>query len=62
MKLNFRKANQQDLSFLLQLEKESFPPFQQSNKQTLLRSIKSPFQEVVILEDDNQNALAATVL
>ncbi len=52
MKLHFRKAKNEDLPFLLNLEKDAFPEFQQNSKQNLKNGIKSSFQEVLIVESE----------
>jgi glutathione synthase/RimK-type ligase-like ATP-grasp enzyme/ribosomal protein S18 acetylase RimI-like enzyme len=51
MNLQFRKAKEEDVAFLLALEKNAFQPFQQSSKQNLKRGIKSSFQEIFIVEN-----------
>lgn len=48
MKIKVRRANVEDLTFLLRLEKEAFPYFQQNSKQSLKNGINSHFQEVLI--------------
>ncbi len=50
MKIHVRRANDDDLSFLLELEKKSFPLFQQNSKQSIKHGINSPFQEILIAE------------
>jgi glutathione synthase/RimK-type ligase-like ATP-grasp enzyme/ribosomal protein S18 acetylase RimI-like enzyme len=50
MKIHIRKANDDDLSFLLNLEKESFPLFQQNSRQNIKHGIDSQFQEFFIAE------------
>ena len=51
MKVNFRKAQLSDLDFLIDLEQQSFPEFQQSTEKSLKKAIVSHFQEVLIAED-----------
>ena len=41
-----------DLDFLIGLEQQSFPEFQQSSEKSLKSAIKSSFQEVLIAEDE----------
>ncbi len=53
MKLHFRRAEANDLAFLLTLEQESFPPFQQNSKQAIKHAISSSFQDVFIAEQTN---------
>ncbi len=62
MNLYFRKAESNDLTFLVELEKKSFPEFQQTNKQSLKKGIGSSFQEVIIVESQNNKPLGAVVL
>lgn len=63
MKLHFRKATDEDLGFLIYLEKESFPSFQQSTKISLKKGIRSPFQEVLIVETDKaKQAVGSAIL
>ncbi len=64
MNTQFRKANQSDLAFLLKLEQEAFPAFQQNTKQNLKKSIISHFQEVVIVENSGEKptSIGAVVL
>ncbi|TXE06235.1 GNAT family N-acetyltransferase [Seonamhaeicola algicola] len=64
MSFNFRKAQNQDLPFLLQLEKEVFPAYQQNSKQNIKKSLSSNFQEIFIVEDTiaNQAPIGAFVL
>ncbi len=54
MNICIRKAKSEDLSFLYDLEKESFPLFQQNSKQSLKKGIKSSFQEILIAEVKNK--------
>ena len=50
MNLSIRKSQISDVDFLDKLEKESFPHFQQSSKKSIIHSIQSNFQEVLIVE------------
>jgi len=50
MKIQFRPARDRDLDFLYNLEKESFPIFQQNSRRRLKHGIKSNFQEVIVIE------------
>uniref|UniRef100_UPI003216E6EF GNAT family N-acetyltransferase n=1 Tax=uncultured Draconibacterium sp. TaxID=1573823 RepID=UPI003216E6EF len=50
MELNIRKSQPGDFHFLEKLEKNSFPNFQQSSYKSIQRSLKSKFQEVLIIE------------
>lgn len=63
MKLNFRKAGSGDLEFLLNLERESFPEFQQTSASNLKKGLKSSFQELIIAENaaDNQPVASAVL-
>ena len=54
MNICIRKAKPEDLSFLYELEKQSFPVFQQNSKQSLRNSINSSFQEIFIAELKNK--------
>ncbi len=51
MNLIYRNANTDDIEFLVTLEQESFPAFQQTTKNSLKKSILSPFQEIIMVED-----------
>jgi glutathione synthase/RimK-type ligase-like ATP-grasp enzyme/ribosomal protein S18 acetylase RimI-like enzyme len=53
MKVNIRKSEQNDLNFLEELEKGSFPEFQQSTRRAIRYSITSPLQKVIIAETQN---------
>ena len=50
MEIKIRKAQVNDLPFLLELESANFPDYQQSNKQSIQKSLNSPLQEVWIAE------------
>jgi len=50
MKPTIRRATKADLAFLVKLETESFPPFQQNPKQNIRRALDSNFQEILIAE------------
>jgi len=52
MSLRIRKATSNDLLFLEHLERLSFQDFQRNNKRSLSLSLKSSFQEVMIVELD----------
>lgn len=62
--IHIRPATTDDLDFMLVLEKEAFPVFQQSSRQTLQRSIQSQTQEVWItaLSDEKQTPVGSIVL
>jgi ribosomal protein S18 acetylase RimI-like enzyme/D-alanine-D-alanine ligase-like ATP-grasp enzyme len=62
MKINLRKAEDNDLDFLLKLEKESFPLYQQNSKKNIKHGINSNFQEVLIAEDSNNTHIGSIVL
>ncbi len=63
MKLHFRNANSKDIDFLVKLEKESFPEFQQTTKTNLKQGINSSFQEFIIVEDKaKKQAVGSAVL
>ncbi len=51
MKLIIRQAKTEDLAFLLELENSSFPQYQRNTKTSLANSIKSHFQEVLVVEE-----------
>ncbi len=57
MNICIRKAKPEDLSFLYELEKQSFPVFQQNSKQSLRNSINSSFQEIFIAELKNKTKI-----
>ena len=50
MNLRTRKAKISDLDFLIELENQSFPPFQRNSKKNIRHSITSNFQEVILIE------------
>ncbi|MBI9069761.1 MAG: GNAT family N-acetyltransferase [Salinivirgaceae bacterium] len=62
--VEIRKADVEDIGFLLKLEEESFPAFQRSTKQSIKNGIKSDFQEVLIAEtkDADRTPLGALFL
>lgn len=64
MKVHIRSAKFEDLAFLLKLEKEAFPIFQQNSKQSIKKGIKSDFQEILVAEDtqDKKQAIGSMVL
>ncbi len=64
MKLHFRNAQKEDLDFLVKLEKEAFPEFQQTSKQNLKKGINSAFQEIIIVQSTGKKkqALGSAVL
>jgi glutathione synthase/RimK-type ligase-like ATP-grasp enzyme/ribosomal protein S18 acetylase RimI-like enzyme len=55
MNLNIRKAGIDDIEFLMYLEEESFPSFQQGTKQSIKHGIQSEFQEILIAETKGKN-------
>lgn len=56
-----RKAALKDVSFLAKLEKESFKSFQQNSKKNIVNSVKSGFQETLIIQN-NTIAVGAITL
>ncbi|MCB9426237.1 MAG: GNAT family N-acetyltransferase [Flavobacteriales bacterium] len=64
MKLHFRNATIEDVDFLVKLEQEIFPEFQQTSKNNLKKGIKSGFQKVIIVETKKPKteAIGAAVL
>ena len=64
MKLHFRNANNKDIDFLVKLEQDSFPEFQQTTKNNLKKGINSSFQEIIIVENkaDKKQAVGSAVL
>lgn len=64
MKVNIRSAKPDDLAFLLELEKVSFPTFKQNSSKSLKHAISSPFQEVFITEfgEKDRISIGAVVL
>ena len=64
MKLHFRTAKNEDIDFLVKLEQESFPKFQQTTRNNLKKGINSSFQEIIIVENKtNRNqAVGSAVL
>jgi len=54
MEITIRKAQLNDLNFLLRLEKESFSAFQRNSEQNIKHAVKSSFQEVLIAETDQK--------
>lgn len=63
-KLHIRKATTDDLDFLVRLEQEAFPVFQQTSRRSLIRSIRSQSQEILIAEWPNgkKTAIGSIVL
>ncbi|HKJ79264.1 MAG TPA: GNAT family N-acetyltransferase [Prolixibacteraceae bacterium] len=53
MKINFRDATTNDISFLDELEKKCFPEFQQNSRRSIRYSISSPFQKVFVAKGAN---------
>lgn len=63
MNLSIRKSQISDVDFLDKLEKESFPHFQQSSKKSIIHSIQSNFQEVLIVEiEENKKVPVAALI
>ena len=63
MNISIRKAEVNDLNFLLKLENESFPPFQRNSKQNIKHGINSKFQEILIAETgQHKEGVGAVVL
>ncbi len=64
MQLHIRKAETSDLAFLLELEKEIFPAFQQTSVQSIRHALGSRFQEVLIAEiaEHPKEQIASVVL
>ena len=64
MNVKIRKSDINDFNFLVKLEEESFPAFQQSTKQSIKHGIQSDFQEILIVEtkDKNRAPIGALVL
>lgn len=63
MKLDFRNATNKDIDFLIKLEQESFPEFQQSTKKNLKNAIKSSFQEIIlVIDSEKSEAIGSAVL
>jgi glutathione synthase/RimK-type ligase-like ATP-grasp enzyme/ribosomal protein S18 acetylase RimI-like enzyme len=64
MKFNIRRSIAEDLDFLISLEKQAFPIFQQSSRKSILNSLNSIFQEVWISEtnDVEKNKTGVLVL
>ncbi|MCY1719900.1 GNAT family N-acetyltransferase [Prolixibacteraceae bacterium Z1-6] len=64
MNLNIRKSQTCDIDFLEKLEINSFSPIQQNSKINIRRSLKSNFQEVLIVDSDgvSSTSLGALVL
>lgn len=56
-----RLANQNDLSFLVELEKTSFKPHIQVSEKSLLKSLKSNYQAIYIVMLDDKNVGALTL-
>lgn len=63
MTLNFRKAESEDLQYLISLEKDAFLPYQQNSERNLKRGIDSIFQEILVVENGiSGEALGAIAL
>ena len=63
MQLHYRLATKNDVDFLLSLERDSFPEFQQSQKNQILRSVNSKSQVIFIVENaENSTAVGSIVL
>jgi len=62
LKINFRNAVDTDLSFLVNLEQEVFPVFQQNTKENLRYGIRSKSQEVLIVETAEKEPIGSLVL
>jgi glutathione synthase/RimK-type ligase-like ATP-grasp enzyme/N-acetylglutamate synthase-like GNAT family acetyltransferase len=58
MELNIRKSQPDDFRFLENLEKKSFPAFQQSSRKSIIISLNSSFQEVLIVETKGTNKIS----
>ena len=52
MNITIRKSTRDDLPFLAQLEKESFDQYQQSTSKNIAKGLVSNFQEIVIVENE----------
>jgi glutathione synthase/RimK-type ligase-like ATP-grasp enzyme/ribosomal protein S18 acetylase RimI-like enzyme len=52
--VHIRKAKDSDLAFLLKLEKDAFPVYQQTNTQSIKHAINSRFQEVLVVEQGHK--------
>jgi glutathione synthase/RimK-type ligase-like ATP-grasp enzyme/ribosomal protein S18 acetylase RimI-like enzyme len=57
MELNIRKSQPDDFRFLENLEKNSFPTFQQSSRKSIILSLNSSFQDVLIVETKGANKI-----
>ncbi|WP_439185072.1 GNAT family N-acetyltransferase [Carboxylicivirga taeanensis] len=60
--LMIRKAQADDLAFLLKLEEEAFPVYQQIAPQSIKHAIASSFQEVLIAEKSNREKTPVAAL
>jgi glutathione synthase/RimK-type ligase-like ATP-grasp enzyme/ribosomal protein S18 acetylase RimI-like enzyme len=58
MKISVRQAKTDDLQFLLNLEKESFPVYQRNSKQNIKHGLNSRFQETFIAEISQKPKIA----
>lgn len=58
----FHMATKEDLPFLLELEKECFEDYRQSSKESILRSITSDNQFVLIIKDNNNAPYGSVTL
>lgn len=52
-----RRSTPADLDLLEQIEKQSFPEYQQSSRQSLKLSLKSDYQQVWLIELKNQDSI-----
>ncbi len=56
MKVEITKATNSDLAFLLELEKEIFPAYQQNSKGNIKKGLNSSFQEIFVVRScENKN-------
>ena len=62
MNITIRKATINDLGFLVELENNSFPSFQQNSRPNIRHSIKSGFQDVFIAETHGKGKQAVASL
>lgn len=62
MNLNFRTATLSDLPFLELLENEAFPPFQRSKQKNIVHAIQSHFQDIILVEDQENDPLGAIIM
>lgn len=59
--VTIRRANNNDLPFLSELEKSAFEPYKRSSRQSIKNSLNSYNQKVLILEDDDIPCASATL-